>query len=239
MISLSLFTMKKITCGISGLLLIWMSICGYGQNGDLGSWNILNGKFAYNTKWVLFGEGQIRSLKYYNHFHYYEIKGGLEYKLTSNVRIALAAGKYDTYKEGGNFVLPKNSDEVRLWPQVIITHPMNRIMLEHRYRAEMRFTTLGYRNRFRYRFGIYYDIRKAESLKKPIQVYINNELFFTNQPTYFERNRFSVGFQYEITPKMTLLLAYLHQFDYNLLDETGRDFFQIGCSFDLKAKSGK
>ncbi len=212
---------------------------GVAQNGELGTWNILNARYSFHSKWSMFGEGQIRSLRFYHHFHYYEVKGGIEYKLTPNVKIALATGKYDTYKEGGNFVLPKNSNEVRLWPQVIIIHPMNRVTLEHRYRAEMRFTTAGYRNRFRYRFAIYYDLRKEGSAKKPLQVYLNNELFFTNQPTYFERNRFSVGALHKLTPKMTVLLAYLHQFDYNLVDETGRDFFQIGCSFDLKAKTIK
>jgi hypothetical protein len=32
------------------------------------------------------------------------------------------------------------------------------------------------------------------------------------------------------------MLGYLHQFDYKINDETGRDFLQIGCYFDLKLK---
>jgi long-subunit fatty acid transport protein len=225
---------------IIGLVLLQLLLIknySVAQHGELGTWNILSLRYTFNTKWSVFGEGQIRSLSYYHQFHYYEVKGGAEYKITPQVRVALAGGKYDTYKEGGNFVLPKTSDEFRLWPQFIIVHPMNRITLEHRYRAELRCTTAGYRNRFRYRLGVYYDLRKKEP--KSLKAYVTNELFFTNRATYFERNRFSAGVQYTIKPMINVLLAYMYQFDYNLVDETGRDFFQIGCTFDFKSKSQK
>lgn len=44
------------------------------QNFDLGSWNILNLKYNVNDKWSVFGEAQLRSLKFYTNFHYYEYK---------------------------------------------------------------------------------------------------------------------------------------------------------------------
>jgi hypothetical protein len=206
------------------------------QSYELGSWNSLAIKYSHTSKWALFGEGQLRSLKLFNHFHYYEFKGGLEYKMHPQIRVALAIGNYDTYKGGGNFVLPKNNDELRIWPQLIFTHPYGKLTIEQRYRAEMRFTSNGYRNRFRYRFGLAYNLRKKESTKPPLQIYANNELFFTNNTPYFERNRSSIGVQYKATPYLTLQIAYLHQFDYQINDETGRDFFQIGFNFDLKNK---
>jgi len=78
------------------------------QNHDLGSWNILNIKNNVEEKWSVFGEAQLRSLKLYNNFHYYEYKGGVNYKLHKSVIYTLGAGSYQTYKEGGNFVTPKN-----------------------------------------------------------------------------------------------------------------------------------
>jgi len=206
------------------------------QSNDLGSWNSLSFKYSHTPKWALFGEGQLRSLKFYNHFHYYEFKGGIEYKIHQQIRIALAIGNYDTYKEGGNFVLPKNNDELRIWPQLVFSNPFGKFTIEQRYRAEMRFTSNGYRNRFRYRFGVAYNLRKKESTKQPLQVYANNELFFTNNAPYFERTRASIGIQYKATSYFTLQVAYLHQFDYQINDETGRDFLQLGFSFDLKNK---
>ncbi len=76
------------------------------QSVELGSWNILNLKYSYDEKWSVFGEGQLRSLQFYNDFHYYEYKVGINYKLHKNLKLTFGAGSYQTYKEGGNFVLP-------------------------------------------------------------------------------------------------------------------------------------
>jgi hypothetical protein len=89
------------------------------QTIDLGSWNILNLKYNHTDKLSFFAEGQLRSLKFYSNFHYYEYKGGINCKVHKNVKLSLGAGSYQTYKEGGDFILPKNNDEFRLWPQII------------------------------------------------------------------------------------------------------------------------
>jgi len=123
----------------------------YGQTASLGTWNILNLKYNLNNKWSLFGEAQVRSLKFYNYFHYYEYKGGFNFKAYKNVQLSLGLGSYQTFKEGGNFVLPKNNDEFRIWPQVLLSQSMGKLKTEQRYRVELRFTNAGYRNRFRYR----------------------------------------------------------------------------------------
>jgi hypothetical protein len=52
----------------------------YAQTLDLGSWNIINLKYNIDDKLSVFGEGQLRSLQFYNDFHYYEYKGGINYK---------------------------------------------------------------------------------------------------------------------------------------------------------------
>lgn len=86
----------------------------YAQKFDLGSWNIVNLKYNLSNKWSAFGETQLRSLKFYNHFHYYEYKGGINYKINNQLKVSLGAGSYQTFREGGNFVAPKNNDEFRL-----------------------------------------------------------------------------------------------------------------------------
>ncbi|MDR6562187.1 hypothetical protein J2Y60_002317 [Arcicella sp. BE140] len=86
------------------------------QAFDLGTWSILNVKYNLNEKWSVWGEGQIRSLKFFTNFHYYEYKGGINYKFSKNVVLTIGTGSYQTYREGGDFVLPKNNDEFRIWP---------------------------------------------------------------------------------------------------------------------------
>jgi hypothetical protein len=203
---------------------------------DLGTWNILNIKYGLNEKWTLFGESQIRSLKFYDHFHYYENKMGIEYKIHPEFRLAIAIGDYDTYASGGTFVNPKNNDEFRIWPQLLFTHKVGKIKLEQRYRAEMRFTLNGYRNRFRYKVGISYPFGKSEKVKDRFEIGISNELFFTDKAAYFERNRLQFFFNLKLNESVSTMLGYLHQFDYQINDETGRDFLQLGLSFRLKRK---
>jgi hypothetical protein len=201
------------------------------QNEVLGTWNILNVRYALNPKVSVFGEGQIRSLNFYNQFHYYEFKGGFQYQLNPNLNIGMAGGSYQTFKEGGNFELPKNNNEFRLWPQIILNQQISKLKIEHRYRAEFRFTTNGFRNRFRYRLGFSYPVIQKNKLNTSI--YLNNEIFFTDNEPYFERNRIAFGIQHMISKKSTILIGYLHQFDYKINDETGRDFIQIGYFLNL------
>jgi len=206
------------------------------QNFDLGSWSILNIKYNVNENVSFFGEAQLRSLKFYNNFHYYEYKGGINYKIYKNVALTLGAGTYQTFKEGGNFVLPKNNDEFRLWPQVILFQTAGKFKIEQRYRAEFRFTSNGYRNRFRYRLGLSYPFGKEKNGYKPFQISVSNEVFFTDNEPYFERNRMLVAFNYKTSKASTLQIGYLHQFDYKINDETGRDFLQVGYFIDIFRK---
>lgn len=222
----------RIICLIMFLL---PNLC-FAQSFDLGSWNILNVKYNLDEKWSVFGEAQLRSLKFYDNFHYYEYKGGVNFKAHKNLTLAVGVGNYQTYREGGDFVLPKNNDEFRMWPQVLVFQSIGKLKIEQRYRTEFRFTSNGYRNRYRYRLGVSYPFGKESSGYKPFQISASNELFFTDKEPYFERNRLLFAFNYKPSKATTLQIGYLHQFDYKINDETGRDFLQIGYFIELFKK---
>ena len=213
------------------------SISLTGQSNDLGSWNILNVKYSINNKWSAFGESQLRSLKFYDDFHYYEFKGGIDFKANSNLKLTLGAGSYQTYKEGGDFVLPKNNNELRLWPQLVLSQSLGKLNIEQRYRTEFRFTSNGYRNRFRYRLALSYPFGKEKENFKPFQFGISNEIFFTDNEPYFERNRALVAFNWKTSRSSSIQVGYLKQFDYKINDETGRDFLVVGLYFELFGKT--
>lgn len=218
------------------ILILWTNTPTVAQTFDLGSWNILHVKYNQNEKWSIFGEGQLRSLKFYSNFHYYEYKGGINYEGIKNVKLTLGIGSYQTYKDGGDFLLPKNNDELRLWPQIIVFQSLGKLKIEQRYRAEFRFTSNGYRNRFRYRLGVFYPFGKERNGYKPFQISVSDEIFFTDKEPYFERNRMLLAFNYKSSKSNTIQIGYLHQFDYKINDETGRDFFQIGYFVELSKK---
>lgn len=203
------------------------------QNIDLGSWNILNFKLNINQKTSFFAEAQVRSLKLYDDFHYHEYKGGVNYKVLENVIFTIGLGNYQTYKEGGDFVSPKNNNEFRIWPQIAVNQKIEKVKIEQRFRTEMRYTSNGYRNRFRYRIGISHDFWKTKDNYNKYSVGLSNEFFFTDNEPFFERNRLLLNFDYKLNKVNTLKFGYLHQFDYKINDETGRDFLQIGYFIDI------
>jgi len=69
-------------------LMVVMRKQGFSQYTGLGSWNILNVKYNIDARWSVFGEAQLRSLKFYNDFHYHEYKGGVNYKINRNFKLA-------------------------------------------------------------------------------------------------------------------------------------------------------
>ena len=219
-------------------LCLWLGKVGAQQN-LIGTWNIFNLKYAHNNKFSFFGEAQLRSLKFYSNYHYYEYKGGFNFKPGNSYQLTLGLGSYQTYREGGNFLKPKNNNEFRLWPQLVLFQSLFGLKIEQRYRMEMRWTSTGYRNRFRYRVGASYPFRIGNNASKDFQASFSNELFFTGKEPYFERNRFQVWLSYKVTNATTLQIGYLHQFDYRINDEIGRDFMVLGYFIELSKKGKK
>lgn len=227
--------MRRKQCWLLACSLLLAAVTS-AQTNSLGSWNVVNLRYVASDKWSFFGEAQLRSLRFYNHFHYYEYKGGVNFKLHKSVKLSLAAGSYQTYAEGGNFKTPKNNDEFRLWPQLIILHDVGRLKFEHRYRMEMRWTSNDYRNRFRYRVACSYPFGKPKDGQAPFTASFSNELFFTDNAPYFERNRLQATVSWKATRQSTIQAGYLHQFDYRINDETGRNFLVLGFYHELTGK---
>lgn len=198
-------------------------------NAQIGTWNILNVQLETRKQLRFTGEVQLRSLLFYNHFHYYEYKGFIQKNWKNGLGVGLGVGNYQTYREGGNFITPRNVFENRISPQIITNQNFKIIDLEHRYRLEFRFTDRGFRNRFRYRVGL-----KGNIPKSPITLILNNEIFLGNRAPYFERNRFSFFIQYNLNPFINYQAGYLFQFDYRINDEIGRNFLVIAINFHFK-----
>jgi hypothetical protein len=218
------------------LFLLTAMTSSYAQREYLGTWNILNFRYTWHEKWSVFTEGQVRSLHFYDHFHYHEMTAGLIFRPHRQVAITLAVGDYDTYREGGDFLKPKNNDEFRIWPQVAFSQSLGRVRIEHRYRSEQRFTINGFRLRFRSRVGILVPLNHAQLEDGTWFLNCSNELFFTTKEAYFERDRFLAVLGHRLSPRLTAHIGYVHQFDYRINDEIGRDFFQVSVQVEARKK---
>lgn len=217
------------------IVLCWFNL-NFSQN-SLGSWNIINATVSLNEKWAIFGEGQIRSLSFYNEFHYYEVKAGTTFKLNKNFSFTSGFGSYNTFSEGGNFETPMQNKEIRTWLQINNKNQLEFFVIDHRYRAEQRFTSNGYRNRFRYRVAATVPLNNKKLLPKTYYFQAWNEVFFTDKEPYFERNRLFLGGGYEVSKNLALQMGYIHQFDYKINDESGRDFLNIAFLYNFNLKN--
>ena len=213
-----------------------LSLGAISQN-PLGTWSFTNFKYSLNSRLSLFSEAQLRSLKLYTHFHYHEIKAGVTYEVRKTLNATFCLGKYDTYREGGDFVRPKNADEIRLWPQLTSTQQIGKLKVELRYRMELRFTTDGFRLRNRIRGGLIYELGKNKKGYKPIILQLNDELFLGTTTPYFERNRIQAAITFRLDRHSAIQVGFVHQNDFNIKDETGVDFFQLGFLFNLSGKN--
>jgi Protein of unknown function (DUF2490) len=222
---------------LSAIFLLLATVC----NSQTGSWSVINAKLDLSQKWTVFGEFQVRSLSFYNNFHYYELKGGASYSFKKNFTASTGVGNFDTFSEGGNFLTPKLNSEIRIWEQLSLNQFLDRFKIEHRYRAEQRFTSYGYKNRFRYRFNTTVPINNHEVKRKTFYLSFWDEIFFSDKEPYFERNRLFLGGGYEFTELFAMQAGYIRQFDYKLNDETGKNFFQISLlfEFDWQKKPGE
>jgi hypothetical protein len=201
---------------------------------QVGSWTILSGKYSLSSRWAVFGEAQLRSTSLYNNFHYYEYKGGGTFQLDKNFSLSLAGGQYKTYRTGGNFLEPEVNDEFRLWQQIAVSEYLERVKIEHRYRLEQRWTSNGFRTRYRFRVNAIVPLNNKKMQPGTWYLSASNEIFLIDRPTYFERNRFAVLLGRQLTSQITTYVGYLYQFDYRVDNETGVRFFQAGIQFDIK-----
>ncbi len=226
------------------LIVCFCLICLSGilaQSEPLGTWSILTAKVALNKKWSFFGEGQLRSIRLYDDFFYFEIKGGITFNLNENIAATLGSGRYHTYNttEPGNFVEPLAQGETRTWIQLVMEQYLDRVHFEHRYRAEQRFTTNGYRNRFRYRINVFFPINRRELIPKTLYASISDEIFFTDKAPYYERNRFFAGLGYKASSTVAFQAGYMRQFDFKIEKSSHRNFLQTSLLFSFRLKEQK
>jgi len=219
------------------LFFLLSSCIGLAQN-DIGSWNTTNVNLKLNSKWQVFAEAQLRSLRFYDDFHYYEYKGGATFRVKPNFYVTSGLGSFNTYSEGGNFQTPIKQKEIRTWLQLVFKNPFEFMKIEHRYRAEQRFTSNGYKNRFRYRLSVNIPLFENKKYKNDYYILAWNEIFFTNKEPFFERNRAFLGGGFDINKNLAIQTGYIYQFDYKINDESGRDFFNLILlySFDFKGE---
>ncbi len=198
-------------------------INAYSQS--LGTWNVLDFRKKLNEKVNFQFEGQLRSLEFYNKFHYHELNFTANFKQNDNLTLSGLLGKHNTYSDGGNFKSPLVTDEIRLSVQALTTQKFNKVILDNRYRLEQRyfFNSQQFAYRARVRIGL------SSYILPTFKVQMSNEFFLAlgTKNSTFEKNRFTIGFAKSFNKKFETQVNYLNQKDNRTSDESGTKFLQI------------
>ncbi len=208
--------------------------------------NNKTGIFSINTitlpgdsthRWGGYVELQARSNDYFNQFYYYETKGGISYDIAKNYTALLGTGRY--YTGAMPAFNQAEVSEFRLWEQMTVNQFLDRIKIEHRYRAEQRWLNGLYRNRFRYRLNVVIPINHPKIDPKTFFVSIFDEIFLNDRVPHFERNRFSAALGYQFDKSLSVQVGWLNQYNYSLSSAGAKNNIALMVGYRISRKNGK
>lgn len=216
------------------LLFINTSFWCQSQNNHLGIWHSVNTEIILDSKWSIFGEGQLRSQRFGKEYFFHEYNSSINYKPKKSISIVAGFSSNSTYSNGGSFKKPLANQENRLWEQIAFIHTLSRLRVEHRYRIEQRWRLSGYRNRYRIRLGGILPINKPSIEKGVVFTTFNNEIFFSENKPYLELYRFSLGCGYQLSKPVRFVVSYINQKSYSASNAAvSREFLQAQFAFRI------
>jgi len=203
-----------------------------------GSWTIANVQYEFAPRWFAYMELQSRSQAMANHFFYYEIKGGLNYRINKDFIAFVGFGNYGTY-DWQNIRGMKKQDELRIWEQFVINQYLSRLKFEHRFRFEQAWINKKFRNRFRYRINLIIPLNHRKVKNGTVFFSAFDELFLTDTPPFFMRNRIYMGLGYQATSFLTLQLGWVNQFNYSFAAKGAKNNLLLSLNFRFIRKDNK
>ena len=159
---------------------------------------------------------------------------GVTYRLGKSFAFQVGILNAASFSSGGNFKSPVINNEFRLWEQVTLLNNIGHVKIEHRYRIEQRWRNGGYLNRFRYRLNSVVPLNSKTIKDHSLFTSCFGEFFFSDRPSYFERNRFFVGLGFQFNTHLTLQAGWLRQTDFSGNNTSSKDFFQSTVFIRLK-----
>ncbi len=181
------------------------------QPGETGNWLMYFGQNRLSKSISLHTEVQYR-----NHtlapvnIEQLLLRTGLNYHFSPN---ALATGGYGyiaSHVFESEQTIPE-SEEHRIWQQLITTQIIGRIKFEHRYRIEQRWVNRDYRNRLRYRLMLFIPLNKPSIEKGTLFLGWYDEIFMNTEQVFFDRNRFYGALGYQFNQHTGMQIGMLHQ----------------------------
>ncbi len=207
----------------------------------ISSFNTISVTYNFHPKFYLFAEGQLRGIEDFSYPDYYEIKGGLGYKLTPNHKPFIGIGRYATYSDR---LIDK--EEFRVWLQDVVDFKAGRVKFENRVRAEKSWfyepqtDEVSDRIRLRYRLNVTVPLNSEKVDKGTVFANAYDEVFFvTTEKPLFARNRVFGGFGYQIDDNFGIASGYLWQREFALSGNKNLHFLYLALNITIDGSDDK
>ncbi len=205
------------------------------QKENISSYNVININYKLSDRFFFYTEGQLRGTADFTYPDYYEIKGGLGYKLSENHKPLIGLGRYANYK---NHSLDK--EEFRIWLQDSYELQAGKFEFENRVRAEKSWFYSPLKDehtdriRLRYRLNISVPLNSEEVETGTISANVYDEVFFvTTEKPLFARNRVFAGLSYQIDKTFSISPGYLWQKEFAHYGNKNLHFLYLALSIKL------
>jgi hypothetical protein len=200
------------------------------QNGQeqTGNWLMYFGMNKISEKFSIHSEVQYR-----NHtvapvnIEQLLLRGGLNYHFSSSAFATAGYGYISSYDFESDQKSPE-SEEHRVWQQLIMVNKLGRVKFEHRYRIEQRWVNDEYRNRLRYRLMIFLPLNKPKIEKGTLFIGIYDEIFVNTEKVFFDRNRLYGALGYQFHKTASLQLGMMRQ----QVNSFGKNYLQFALVFN-------
>lgn len=203
------------------------------ESDHLGSYHSLYFEIPVAEKWSFFNEDELRGIKLFNKYYYYELKGGFTYKYSKRLTLTLALGVYNTFHGGQDFENQEKKTDYRLWQQINYKQPLFSGVAEHRVRLEEVIND-HFRPSVRYRLQPKWPLNKKELTKDALFATAYDELFLQFDSPLLSRNRIFGGFGYYFSKEISMQAGILRQTDFKSGGKNfAKNFFYVAGSFRM------
>lgn len=230
-------TKHKAVCAIVLVSVFGSALKARAQNDKTGIFSIASVVLPGDSthRWGGYIELQSRANQFFNEFFYYETKGGVSYDIAKNYTALMGAGRYTT--EDNDNMKQASVNEFRMWEQLVFNNFLDRVKIEHRYRAEQRWLNGIYRNRFRYRINFVVPLNHRKIEPKTYFISVFDEVFLNNKVPHFERNRFSATLGYQFDKAISLQMGWLNQYNYSNTSAGAKNNLAITFMYRINRKN--
>ncbi|WP_420602895.1 DUF2490 domain-containing protein [Flagellimonas sp.] len=220
----------KLPLSLISVLTFFICTVDYAQlphDGSSGSWLEVYGNNKIGDNWSIPIAGILRHNEMLEKYDFSFIRTGISYQLS----------KSSIFTGGVAFLVSKNYSEIHettktyqywVYEQFALKSKFKRNIISHRWRLENRWIKSDqkkhWNNRFRYRLQFVRPIYNDTYVKS------FNEIFLSLDHSFFNQNRFYIGFGQILSPAIHIEIGYLK----NHFKYSDRNFIRMAVTFRTK-----